>query len=245
MTNTDIDLSLTKLIRDKELDYLSDAAILENDLLPRLGLSGGQILEFPEELHRYCGRGLQHWQYPNQFSKYLVQLSKYRIESYLEIGAHPGGTFVITTEYLEKFHPLKRAIGIDISYCPSLIKYQEMKPKAIFMQMSSESPQFKKLVTNCPGFDLVLIDANHEEMACKNDFETVKDKANIVAFHDIESDTCRGVCRVWNYVKNTYPDEYQFFEYTEQYENVLRRTGRVFMGIGMAVKKKYLKEIGL
>jgi len=65
----------------------------------------------PDELYQFCGRGLHYWQYPNQFSKYLVRLSQFKVESYLEIGVRHGGTFVITVEYLSRFHPLKCAIG--------------------------------------------------------------------------------------------------------------------------------------
>ncbi len=82
----EIDLSLANSIREKGLDCLSDPKKLEFDLLPSLGLNNENLREFPEELYPYCGRGLLHWQYPNQFSKYLVLLSKLRIERYLEIG---------------------------------------------------------------------------------------------------------------------------------------------------------------
>jgi len=187
---------------------------------------------------------LFHWQYPNQFSKYLTQLSKLKISSYLEIGVRHGGTFVITVEYLKKFYPLKNAIGIDTGYCPSLVKYKKKDPKINFIQIDSQSSQFKEFIRNSDEFDLVLIDGDHEETACINDFKTIKDKTNIVAFHDIVSDVCPGVGRVWNQVKTEYLDEYHFFEYTDQYESVNEKTGKTFLGIGLAVKQKYLRKIG-
>ena len=240
-----IDLSLVSLIREKDLDYLSNPKLVESELLLELGLNNEALHEFPEELKNFCGKGLLHWQYPKQFSMYLTQLSKLKIESYLEIGVRHGGTFVITIEYLEKFHLLKNAVGIDIDYCPSLIEYKKINPKINFMKIDSQSSRFKKFITDHTGFDLVLIDGDHKETACRNDFETVRDKGNIIVFHDITSDVCSGVGRVWNQVKATYPDEYQFFEFIDQYESVSERTGQVFLGIGMAIKKKYLREIGL
>jgi hypothetical protein len=34
-----------------------------------------------------------------------VELASHRVENYLEIGVRHGGTFVITVEYLSRFHP--------------------------------------------------------------------------------------------------------------------------------------------
>ena len=237
---TSIDLSLVNLIRQKDLHYLSNSQLLERELLPQLGLNNELSYEFPEELYPFCGHGLCSWQYPNQFSKYLVQLSKFEINTYLEIGVRHGGTFVITVEYLERFHPLESAIGVDIVCCPSLIKYKKRNPKIDFLQVDSQSAQFKEFVRSYPGFDLVFIDGSHEETACKNDFETVKGKANIIVLHDIVDNPSPGVVRVWNQLRAMYADEYQFFEYTDQYKSVgKRRPGQTFMGIGMAVRKEY------
>ena len=109
-----IDLSYVKFIREKDEKYLRDAAMLENKLLPQLGINNERMDEFPPELYDHSGYGLLYWQYPNQFSKYLVQLSKYKIESYFEIGVRHAGTFVITVEYLQKFNKIKKAVGVDI-----------------------------------------------------------------------------------------------------------------------------------
>ena len=239
-----IDLSYIKLIKEKDKEYLADAKNLEFELLPALGLNNESLQEFPEELYSFCGYGLLHWQYPNQFSKYLAQLSKFNIKTYLEIGVRHGGTFVLTVEYLEKFHSIEQATGVDIGYCPSIVEYKKLNPKIDFMMAYSQSPEFGEFIKNHPGLDLVLIDGNHKEAACRNDFEVIKNKANIVVFHDIVSDVCPGVGRVWRHVVDTYSGEYVFFEYTEQYDSVQKRTNQTYLGIGMAVKKKYLQEIG-
>ncbi|MBI3257986.1 MAG: class I SAM-dependent methyltransferase [Ignavibacteriae bacterium] len=237
------DLSKIELIRNKNVQYLSNPKLLETELLLELGLNNELLVEFPEELYGYCGKGLLHWQYPKQFSKYLAQISTFNIETYLEIGVRHGGTFVITVEYLEKFHHIKKAIGVDLGTCPTIIEYKKINHVVDFIQQDSQTKEFKNLINNSSTFDLVLIDGAHEENMCKNDFETVKGKANIAVFHDITSDACPGVGNVWNYVKNTYPDEYQFFEFTEQYDSVRKRTSNVYLGIGMAVKNDFLKRI--
>ena len=240
-----LDLTQINEIKTKKIDYLSNPKLLESELLPKLGFNDESISLFHKELHTYCGRGLLSWQYPNQFSKYLVQLSKLKIETYLEIGVHYGGTFIITIEYLNKFHPIKEAVGIDIFLFPFLKLYKKMNPKVVhFMQIDSQSSQFKEFINNYPGFDLVLIDGNHEEDACRNDFETVKDKANIVVFHDIIDNYWTGVNKVWNEINGEYSNEYNFFSYIDQYDSITKKTGKSFIGIGVAIKKDYLQRIG-
>jgi hypothetical protein len=234
-----IDFSRLGLIREKSLDFLSDHRRLELDLLPHLGFNNERLHEFPEELYGYCGQGLLSWQYPNQFSKYLATLSRYQINTYLEIGVRHGGTFVATVEYLNRFHQLRKAVGVDICHSPSLVRYTKINPRAEFIQMDSQSLQFKEFIRINGRYDLVLIDGSHEENACRSDFENVRRKANIVVFHDIKSDICPGVGKVWNEVKAGHPDEYDFFEYVEQYKSVIKRTGHSFVGIGMAVRKDW------
>ena len=233
-----LDLSVINLIRTKSSDFLSNSELIETDLLPKLGFSNESLEWYPKELQPFCGKGLLSWQLPNQFSKYLVQLSRYKIESYLEIGTRHGGTFIITVETLSRFNPIKKAIGVDIEYFPSLILYRTMNPKIQYKQMDTQSNKFKKFLKNQLGFDLVLIDGSHKEINCQNDFNNIKQKANIIVFHDI-LDKDLGPIKVWEDIKNNYANEYSFYEYTEQYDSVLEYLGVKIFGIGVAVKKNF------
>jgi hypothetical protein len=226
-----------RLIRNAKLNQLSDPFWLESELLPRLGLNSELLHEFPSILYPYMGYGLLHWQYPNQFSQYLVQISKQKIETYLEIGVRHGGTFVITLEYLNRFHPIRKAIGVDIRPCPGLSKYKRMNPHVSFTAANSRSSDFRQLVEAEGPFDLVLIDGDHSVEGCRNDFEVVKDSAKIIVFHDIVSVPVPGVGSVWREVKSQYNNRFDFFEYTRQYEEVVARLGGPLLGIGVAVKK--------
>ncbi|MBG1259148.1 class I SAM-dependent methyltransferase [Nostoc commune] len=228
-----LDLKRVALIRGKNLEYLSDAGNVES-LMLYLGLNDEGLEEFPESIHQYCGQGLRIWQYPIQFSKYLIDLGKLKIDSYLEIGIRHGGTFVATVEYLEKFSPLKSAIGIDIIPCPSLLEYKQIQPNAEFVQINTQSKEYQEWLKKHERFDLVLIDSFHEETQCRNEFLSVKDKANIVAFHDIANIKYPGVRKVWDEVKNT--NEFECREYIDQYENI----DLSYMGIGLAVRKERL-----
>jgi hypothetical protein len=70
------------------------------------------------------------------------------------------------------------------------------------------------------------------------DFELIKEKADIIAFHDIVNVKTLGAIEAWDLVKNMYSNDYDFFEYTEQYPEMLdKQPGHLLFGIGVAVKK--------
>ncbi len=232
-----IDLSRAEMIRDADKDNLADPNWLEMTLLPSLGLNAEELDEFPSFLYPHMGSGLLHWQYPKQFSKYLAHLSGEKVESYLEIGVRHGGTFVITVEYLQRFHPVKKAVGVDIRRCPGLVEYGKLNPRARFTVADSQSAGFQTLLDAEGPFDLVLIDGDHSREGCWNDFELLKDRARILVFHDIDSVPVPGVGAVWRQVKAEYADRFDFYEYADQYDEVLKRLGGPVLGIGVAIRK--------
>lgn len=227
-----IDLQRVALLRETPCHELADPAALER-LLIELGLNDEAIAEFPRELHDRCGGGLRIWQYPIQFGKYLVQLSQLNVRSYLEIGIRHGGSFVATTEYLERFHPLDFAIGVDIIPCPSMAAYEAENPKAAFWCINTRSPEFVSRLDRLGPIDLVFIDSHHEEAQCRSELELLAERASMIAFHDVANIGCPGVQRVWQEL--TRSTRYTCFDYVAQYGDL-----GPFMGIGLAVRKERL-----
>jgi hypothetical protein len=234
-----IDLSRVQLIRDAPLDRLRDASYLEHDLLLRLGLNGEQLYTLPDFLHPYAGRGLLHWQYPNQFGKYLVELSRHRIASYLELGVRHGGTFVITVEYLDRFYPVERAVGIDLGLTATLRGYASSRPGVTVLQADSQSDEFRDFVRAGDPFDLVLIDADHSEDGVRSDFETVREHARIIVFHDIVSEQVPGVAKVWSEVREKHADRFDFLEFTDQYPDLRAKAEIDYLGLGVAITRSW------
>jgi cephalosporin hydroxylase len=232
-----IDLSRTELIREAPLSQLSDPLYLEVDLLPRLGLNDENLHEIPPSLHPHTGYGLLHWQLPNQFSKYLLELSRHEIETYLEIGSRHGGTFVITVEYLSRFHPVREAVAVDLGRSRSLEKYASSREGITVLQADSHSREFENFVRKRSPFDLILIDGDHSEDGCRRDFELVLDHGRILVFHDIVSHPVPGVGKVWREVKEAYADRFRFLEFTDQYPEVRDEAGRKWFGIGVAISR--------
>jgi hypothetical protein len=224
-----IDLTKIALIRAQSVEFLSDPGNLTS-LILELGLTDDSAEEFPPSVDPYCGQGLQIMQYPIQFNQYLANLSKLKVRSYLEVGVRHGGTFVTTIEYLNKFHPLDFAVGIDIMPCPTIAEYKKINPQVNFVKLNTQTNQFSDFLGEFNQFDLVLIDANHEETECRNEFMAIKNKANIVVFHDIDNIDFLGVKKVWSEVKDS--NEYDYYEYIDQYPGL-----GPYMGIGMAIRK--------
>jgi len=232
-----LDLSRLALVRAASLAQLQDAAWLEHTLLPALGLNDEGFEQIPTELHRFCGTGLRCWQYPRQLAGYLVLLSRLGVCSYLEIGVRHGGTFLLTVEYLRRFQPLREALAVDLGDAPAVRAYAAENAGVSFLQADSHAPEFRARIEAHPGFDLALIDGDHTAEGCWADFELVRPRARVVAFHDTVSDVVPGVGEVWRRVRAECAEGCEFHEFTAQYESLERRTGKRFLGLGVAVPK--------
>lgn len=218
-------------IHTESLDHLNDVNYLEYKLLPELGLNDRHLAQYPKELHPYCGIGINSWQYPNQFSKYLNFLSKQNITSYLEIGCHKGGTFIITVEYLSRFNNFAHALAVDNWSRNEMTFYEDFNSKIKYIVDDSSSDNFKKLVTE-RTWDLILIDGNHSYEAVKKDFYNVKNNARFIAFHDIRNIFCPGTQQIWMDIKQQY-QSHNIYEWADQYDEVLLRVRGSVMGIGL------------
>ena len=164
----------------------------------------------------------------------MAELAKHRAENYLEIGVRHGGTFVITVEYLSRFHPVRNAIAIDLEGTPGLVRYAKSRPGVTLMAADTQTAGFRDWVRARGPFDIVLIDGDHSEAGCRYDFETVVGQARIIVFHDIVSDAVPGVGAVWREIKASHADRYRFLEFTDQYPELVGQ-GRSYLGIGMAI----------
>jgi hypothetical protein len=228
-----MDLTRVNFIRTAPKESLTDPAYLET-LMTQLGFNKEVLHEQPTIVKRNGG-GLLIWQYPNQFSKYLCLLQKYPITSYLEIGCRWGGTYVLTTEYLKRFQSITKSVAVDIIPSP-VSSYCALNAESTFLKLSSRSSEFQAYMKN-QTFDVIFIDGDHSYEGVKNDYEITKGKGKIYVFHDIVSCMCPGVVKFWNELKHAESDEFTFFEFVDQYEEVVRSTGGTFLGMGIAVRR--------
>jgi Methyltransferase domain len=231
-----IDLSHARVLRQAPIEELTDPGRLE-ELLIRGGLNDELLEQFPARLHPFTGYGLRLWQHPNQFSRYLLELSHHGVERYLEIGIRHGGSFVATVEYLNRFTPLREAVAVDIDPVPSLLPYPLAQPSVRLMQADTQSEEFAAWVRRHEPFDLAFVDGLHTYDASRRDFETVREHARLIALHDIVSPLVPDVGRVWADVRRDHAGEFEFLEFVDQYPELARGEEPQNMGIGLAVRR--------
>lgn len=225
-----LELSRIVLIQQASLDNLQNRHFLEFNLLPSLGFNCERLQEQPE-IVRVNGGGFFIWQYPNQFAPYLLLIQSLKPTSYLEVGCRWGGTFVLTVEYLKRFGDLQSAIAVDVIDSPV-----QAYTGGQFFQLNSTHAEFQTLLTQHP-IDMIFIDGDHTYDGVKADFLTCAPYARIVVFHDIVNYECLGVAQFWYELKLQYRDEYDFYEFVDQYPEVIASAKQLFLGIGVAVKK--------
>jgi hypothetical protein len=218
-------------IQSEPLEKLTDPAYLEFRLLPELGLNDRHMHQYPSSLHPYCGIGIDSWQYPNQFSRYLHYLSSQKINSYVEIGCHKGGTFIITLEYLSRFNKIERAIAVDNWPRDIMREYCKYRPEVEYLDTSSQSSKFYDAYGR-HNWDLVLIDGDHSYKGATDDYNLINGRARFIAFHDIVNSLCPGTQQIWADMRKQYPAD-QLHSWTEQYDEVLLRMRGSIMGIGL------------
>lgn len=210
----------------RSIDYTGITDVELEKLLPTFGMNNELTHEMPKELEGSFGKGVRFWQYPNQFSKYLKQLSNYKINSYLEVGCRWGGTFIITSELLRTKNKKLKSYACDIIQMSDVLTEYQKLGKFTYINDSSLNLT-KESVQD--SVDLILIDGDHSYDGVKKDFENCLKlySPKYVAFHDILSDACPDVVRFWNEIK----ENYQHYEFTEQYKSV---SGN-FLGIGLII----------
>lgn len=241
MTTSQIVTQVKDLFKNTNQSLLIDESYLEKNLILQLGLNNENLSEQPSELSEHFGAGLgiRIWQYPNQFSKYMVQISKYseKINSYLEIGCRHGGTYILTTEFLRTLNKnFKSSVAVDIIDANDLLKkYIEKTSEASFLNLNSGSLQFKQFINN-NFFDLIFIDGDHSYDFVKNDAEITRDFCNIQVFHDTVNEACPGVGVYWTEIKNTHSHLYDFYDFDDQYDSVQGS----YLGIGVAIRKIWI-----
>lgn len=106
------------------------------------------------------------------------------------------------------------------------------------MQVDSRSKRFARIVRELGPFDLVLVDGNHAYDAVRGDIETVLPHTSMLALHDIVDDASPGVRRAWTELRADHGHEFELFEFTAQYAEVLKLIGRPVLGIGLAVRRE-------
>ena len=139
------------------------------------------------------------YQTPDQIGKALVYLSDFEINSYCEIGVFQGGNFLFVSEYLRRFNPDIKCLGIDPTPYLNQEIIEAMDGKFMTF-LSTTSDQIAK-----KQFDLVFIDGEHTGDWAKRDYENIGRFAKICMIHDVQEFSCPDVVAFWKTIKGKKP----------------------------------------
>jgi hypothetical protein len=221
MKNKNI-IAVRNLIRSMDIESLKNPEVVAN-LVRAFGIVqwGPDVFGQDEVFKNHSGDMAGIYQTPDQIGKALVYLSKFRINSYLEVGVFQGGNFLFVSEYLRRFNPDIQCTGIDpTGYLNDEIR-AIIETELFLSYKAIDSDQLAG-----QEFDLVFIDGDHTAEWAKRDFENVGRHAKICMFHDIQEISCPDIVAFWKTVKGKKGVE--FLDHTSSEPS---------QGIGIIVKK--------
>jgi len=211
MKNKNI-ISVTNLIKLLDENSLRNEDVVIN-LIRSFGLVqwGPPVFGLDETWKNPSTEMAGIYQIPKQLAQALIYLSSKKINSYCEIGIFQGGNFVFVSEYLRKFNPDIKCVGIDpTNYLnPEIRSYLDENEWMQFKSCTSDDIAGEK-------FDLVLIDGNHIDGWVNKDWENLGKHASICMIHDIQEPSCQEVIEFWGDLKEKYEIEKFTYCTTEQ-----------------------------
>lgn len=188
-------IAVQNLIRCLPLDALRDPLVVAN-LVRAFGIVAWGPRTIGPEVQFINPDNIGIAQTPDQIAKVLVYVSKFKINSYCEIGVYHGGNLLFSSEYLRRFNPNIKCYGVDpTGYFNLTIK--ELIDKELWITLkplTSEDMKGEK-------FDYVFIDGDHVQPWPQRDYQNLGQHAKICAFHDLQDPGWPDVAIYWNYLK--------------------------------------------
>lgn len=205
-------IAVRNLLRCLDLESLKAHEVIAN-LIRAFGIVqwGAPAFGLDEDFKNPSTDWAGIYQTPDQLAKALVYLSQFKIESYCEIGVFQGGNFMFVSEYLKRFNPEIKCIGIDpTNYMNIEIRY--LIAAEDWMELSQ--------VTSDPfrgrKFDLVFIDGEHSGGWVERDWKNLGQFAKICMFHDIQEVGCPEVVDFWAKLDRKGKKTAEFLDHTSE-----------------------------
>lgn len=170
----------------------------------------------PDYFHAKKTGGLKLQQVPEEFAELLLLLKSRNIKTYIELGIGNGGSFETICFFMKE--TLKGCIAVDnLAYGKLINQTEEEILERVEMvkgYLAKDSMvEFEKLTTDAffhefditDKIDCAFIDADHNYEPAKRDYENalryVK-KGGLIIFHDINSQACPGIMKLWKEVRH-------------------------------------------
>lgn len=165
----------------------------------------------PDYFHAVKPGGLKLQQVPEEYAKLLQLLQGAGITTYLEMGIGNGGSFAMACFFMQA--TLKKAVAVDdfsyksminqsISEVGALIDLIQVNADINFVNATTD--RFFSSINPGHKFGCIFIDADHSYEAASRDYVNSLrhiQPGGLIIFHDINSDACPGIKRLWSEVK--------------------------------------------
>jgi len=189
---------VVNLLRSLDLESLKNPEVVAN-LVRAFGLvAWGPSVFGKEEQFRNTSMDVPGiYQTPDQIAKALVYLSQFEIKSYCEIGVFQGGNYLFVAEYLKRFNPDIKCLGID----PTGFLHADIQAMAELSDWFRYAHVTSDLIKD-RTFDLVFIDGDHSLEWVTRDYNNTGKQSKICMFHDIQETTCPDIIKFWEGMKS-------------------------------------------
>jgi len=163
----------------------------------------------PEYFLCQASGGLELQQVPEEYAQLLLWLKSQHFKDYLELGIGRGGSFLLNTLFQPE---LTRAWAVDNCEYWQQSQKDDIQTKIDFIKnqkqadirfINSSTDDF--FATNLNHFDCIFIDADHSYEGVIKDYENALKflkPGGYLIFHDINSQACPGVGKMWREVAN-------------------------------------------
>jgi len=224
-------IAVQNLIRSLDIQSLKNPTVVAN-LVRAFGIVqwGPEVFGDDERFKNTATFMAGIYQTPDQIAKCLVYLSDYPINTYLEVGIFQGGNFLFVSEYLHRFNPNIRCIGIDPTSASFMNdEIQSAIEKEVWITFKPITSDF---IHGCE-FDLAFIDGDHTPEWIARDWNNVGQFAKICIIHDIQETTCQACVDFWADLKKLKKKTVEFLDCTSPVPT---------QGIGVVHNQKIEKE---
>lgn len=199
------------MIRKEVYDYSKEQLI--NYLRYEAGSSN------PKYFHAVKEGRMKLQQVPEEYAELLLLLKGFNAETYLALGIGNGGSFAMECFFMNE--TLKSAIAVDcLAYKDLGIGQNELEIQDYISLIDGEiKKEFINSTTDTfftitqGRFDVIFIDADHSYEGARKDYDnSLKhiNKGGIIIFHDINSDACPGIKRLWSEAKKDHSTYKEF-----------------------------------